>query len=416
MLLQMSPRRRLLPLLIASLLTVQGAQAAEGGWARFAVPKQLSDAYSEVELRAMLVIAGDGRCAADDCDAVRAFRARVGDIGGRLAAAAREAAPALGVDVPEFVFLVPEADELGLLSSATGTIVVFDGVRRIDADDTALAFLIARDMGHVLAGHHEENSATQLVISALATLALPVLNLLRGAAVTLSTATTLTATTAAATAATTVASMAGVHMLKSIYRPDQLREADGIALKLMETAGWRPAEIAESLARLALRLQDEGWGGEVLISKARLDMVAAGPPWPLPTPIADTAAQMSVAAADETVADVSAAAPLPPLPTAPPGDGALVAAKDLEPVFQPSTGRFVPAAFVSTTEEPPATKTRAKSAQTIRAVAARPGVKAAKKSVAKPGVRQRKLVARCRVGLPCPKTPRPVAKRALSVK
>lgn len=299
----MNSRQRLLPLLLAGLLaggcaTFGGSGGESGGGARFVVPKQLSEVYSEVELRTMLAVAPDAACTGTECDVAAAFRDRAARLGDRLAQAARESMPEGAAALPEFVLLVPRADEIGSVSSASGTIVLFEGTRALDFDETVLAFVIAREMGHVLAGHHDENSARQIVISVVVTLAMPMLNVLRGVAATLSTATTVTGTTLAATAASTVASMAGGRIVKAIYRPDQLREADLIALRLMAQAGWSPAEIADALHHVAGRLRDEGWGREMLGSKQRLDSLTAGPPWLLPSILTDATPLRSAIAID----------------------------------------------------------------------------------------------------------------------
>jgi Zn-dependent protease with chaperone function len=281
----MNPRRSRLPLLLPLLLAGCATATSDTGRSQFVAPRQLGAAYSEVELQAMLAFTPDARCADSACDEVKAFRARVGQIGGRLARAARELA-ASPTEVPVFQFIIPEKAELGTLSSAGGSIVVFDGVRELGGDDIVLAFLIAREMGHVLSKHHEENSATNLLVSAAVALAFPVANLLRGASATLSTTTALTTTSATATAATTAASMAGSRIVKSVYRPDQLREADAVALKLMHKAGWSIVEIDDALHAVAAKFRDEGWMSELQVSKARLDSMTAGPPWLMPSTLA----------------------------------------------------------------------------------------------------------------------------------
>lgn len=287
----MNLRRGCLTLLLAGLAAGLAGGCAttttETGRSRFVVPKQVSDAYTEVELRAMLMLVPESACADAECEAAEIFRSQVTQIGQRLARAAREldGAPA---DMPEFQFLVPAKTEQGTLSSTTGGIVVFDGLRRLELDEPALAFVVAREMGHVLAGHHEENSATSLMISVAATVALPVTAVLRGGYATLSgLMTALTTTSASATVATTAASLAGNRIVKGLYRPDQLREADTLALRLLHRAGWSPMEVADALHFAQPRLGDEGWLGELRLSKARLDSITAGPPWLMPSTIAE---------------------------------------------------------------------------------------------------------------------------------
>jgi hypothetical protein len=114
-----------------------------------------------------------------------------------------------------------------------------------------------------------------------ATLLFPVANLLRGAAATVSTTSAVASTSATATAATTAASMAGSRALKSLYRPEQAREADMLALAIMNKAGILPAEVADALLAVAPRLtRDDAWTQELLASKTRLDQITMGPPVP----------------------------------------------------------------------------------------------------------------------------------------
>lgn len=290
------PHPAVLPMVIASvLLGACATTTSQSGRTQFVVPKQVGAAYSEIELQAMLTLAPDSACAAKTidkaCEAAVSFRRQVQQIGSRLGRAARDLRGELGRPVPYFQVLVPAKEEQGTLSSAGGTVVVFDGLRALDFQEPALAFVVAREMGHVLAEHHEENSATSLMMSAAITLALPMANLLRGAAAVSTTAATATASTSvAATAATTAASVAGTRVLKSLYRPDQLREADMLALRLMVRAGWTPMEVADALQAAAPRLKEEGWMEELLVSKQRLDQITMGPPWLLPSTVADARA------------------------------------------------------------------------------------------------------------------------------
>lgn len=283
----MTTRRLALFLSLSVLVGGCASTTTESGRSRFVAPRQLGEAYSEVELRAMLALTADSQCKDKSCEAVVAFRHEVVRLGSRLAKSAREIKADLGGPQPNFIFLVPAKDEIGTLSNATGSIVVFDGLRQLELDETALAFLIAREMGHVISQHHEENSATSIGVSVAFAVLMPMAAVLRGAAATVS---ALTSTSAAATAATTAASVAGARIIKSIYRPDQLHEADVIALKIMNQAGWSAVEIANALQATGEKLHNEGWAGELLASKARLESMSAGPVWLPPTTVAEAGA------------------------------------------------------------------------------------------------------------------------------
>lgn len=280
-----SPRATALILVSALALGACATTTTEGGRSRFVAPRQLAEAYSEVELRTLLAVTPDAPCGDAACEAHQAFRNQAKRVGTRLANASREIRHELKGAHPGFIFLVPQKGEIGTLSSSSGTIIVFDGLRTLELEEPALAFLLAREMGHVINRHHDENSATSIAVSVAATLVMPMAALLRGAALTVS---ALTSTSAVATAATTAASVAGARAIKAIYRPEQLREADLAALKILNQAGWSTFEVAESLLRASHRLGDDGWMGELQASVDLLKGVAGITEWAYtPPPVAE---------------------------------------------------------------------------------------------------------------------------------
>jgi len=284
-------------LLLPASLVLGGCVATTGsGRTQLVAPQPVSAAYSEINLQRNLLLADSRACRPDTCAAVAAFNKQVLRVGERLVRAA--AAEARDRPIPRFDIRFLDTTEQSTASSAAGSIVVHGGVRELGLDDPALAFLLAREMGHVLGRHHEEDSATNLTFSVIGSLLLPVGNLLRGAAAALS-------ATDGIAAATTAASFLGATAAKATYRHDQLREADLLALQLTTRAGWSVDEVAVALAALAPRLKDEGWSGDLLASKARLDQLTAGPPWPLP---AEAAAAAPVAVS--VVASIQAPEPI----------------------------------------------------------------------------------------------------------
>lgn len=255
-------------------LLLGGCVATSGsGRTQIVAPSPIGAAYSEANLQRSLLLSETRACRPDTCGAVAAFNRRLLRTGERLMRAAAD--EAREQPIPRFDLRLLDTTERGTASSAAGTVVVHGGTRELDPADPALAFLVAREMGHLMAGHHHEDSATNLAFSVIGTLLLPVGNLVRGAAA------ALTAGDGIA-AATTAASYVGASAYKATYRTDQLREADLLALRLALRAGWSLDEIADALAAIAPRLRDEGWSGELLISKTRLDQITAGPPWPPP--------------------------------------------------------------------------------------------------------------------------------------
>lgn len=268
-----------------------GCVATSGsGRTQLLAPQDVGIAYSETELHGRLLFTAEHYCEGRDCEDAASFRREIRLLGGRLSQAARRLAPRLDLSPPQFAVSVPSKGEVGTLSSAAGSVVIFGGLRQVGFEEPALAFLIAREMGHVMSRHHEENSAANVMMSVAAALLLPVSNLLRGAAAILPTG-------SGATAATTVASMAGSSIIKGMYRPDQLREADHLALQLMIEAGWTPMQVADALHAAAPRLGGDGWMGELRVSKARLDQITMGPPWLMPSAVADAGATLTAVVA-----------------------------------------------------------------------------------------------------------------------
>lgn len=257
---------------LAALVLGGCASAPETGRTQFA-PATLapvSAAYSEVEMATRLAFAEDQACRGEECTGHYNFRRRVATVAARLEKSARTLYAESGSALPRFHTRVVQKSEAGSLSSAMGTVVLLDGLRAREAEDAALALVIAREMGHVIGRHHEENSATSIVISVLAQLVLPVANLVRG------TAAAIQGTAAAA--ATTAASVAGTRVVLATYRPEQLREADAIAFRLLAHAGWDAGDVARSGQVLAARLDDSAWSAAFRTAVGRFEPILAGPP------------------------------------------------------------------------------------------------------------------------------------------
>lgn len=236
-------------------------------------PSEISAAYSEMELQARLAVIPDASCQAKECEAIDTFRVRVERLGLQVSEAAYLLVEELSLDTQSFEVVVPGKDEIGTLSNASGSVIVFDGLRELELSDPALAFLIAREMGHVLARHHDENSATSIGISIAVAILFPVTNVLRGVEAAYATATT-------ASLASTAVSMAGSRIVRGLYRSEQQREADLLALQILVRAGWSARDIAAGLEAALPRLQGVGWMNELLETKAWLDPIAMGPPLP----------------------------------------------------------------------------------------------------------------------------------------
>ncbi len=279
-------RRALLCLLPAFVLTA--CATSPEGRTQLQPPAALrgfSAVYSEFDMHLQLVIAANAAsCRDEECAADRAFDRRILALGQRLADVAYRQHADLFLRFPRFEFIVADKADAGAASSAGGTVVIYRGVRRLDLDDAALAFVLAREMSHVIAGHHDENVATSVLVAVVAQILLPVLNIARGAAAAFSSSAASTAATTAAgsalttTAVASAASFAGSRALRASERPQQVREAETMAMKLLDVAGWEGREVSDQLQALRPSLPDEpAWTVELRESAERIASLMQGP-------------------------------------------------------------------------------------------------------------------------------------------
>lgn len=246
----------------------------------------LSAVYSEFDMQLQLVTAAAApRCQEAECVADRTFDQRILSIGGRLAEAAFRQHAELYLRFPRFEFVVADKRDPGAASSAAGSVVLYRGVRHLDLDDGALGFILAREMGHIIAGHHEENVTTSVLVGIAAQILFPVLNLpalIGGSAATTAAATSAasaTVSTVTTTAVASAASFAGSRALRATFRPQQVVEAEAIAMDLLAGAGWDGREVAEQMRALPPLLPDgPGWTEELHQSARRIASLMQGPP------------------------------------------------------------------------------------------------------------------------------------------
>ena len=263
------------PILICSLLGA--CSTSPYGRSQLTVPQPVSEVYSEVNMRLQLATTADARykCTESECDASEDFEMRVARLGERLADKAFELYPDLHERIGRFEFVTSDKAEPGTTSNASGTVVVFSGTRALELSDPALAFILAREMGHVIGRHHNENTATRIIVSVLAQVLLPVsglfhaLALLQGA----SSAAAASATTATATAG----SFLGSRAVIATYWPQQLAGADTIALTVLARLGYDPQETADALAEAERRLDDSSWPQDLRASSGHVAQIAQGP-------------------------------------------------------------------------------------------------------------------------------------------
>lgn len=254
----------------------------------------LSAVYSEIDMQLQLITAASHPpCAGVECELDRAFDLRVISLGERLARAAYRLYPELLERFPRFEFVVVDKAEPGSLSSSAGTVVIFRGLRRQNFSDEVLAMILAREMGHVIGGHHDENVAIAVGASVAAQFLFPVLgitNLLAGvlagtpivsAASGASGAAAATGATSAltSTAIASAASLVGGRAIRASYRPVQLSEAEVIALHVLAHASWDVRYVADRLEVAAQSMAEaDSWLGDLKGSAARVASLTQGPP------------------------------------------------------------------------------------------------------------------------------------------
>lgn len=195
--------------------------------------------------------AGDCQAPAES-SAVTRFVLQVERVAGVLQHGADELYPDLSQRIPglvqnRFDVYVVAGDEPGSASSANGRIALNSALGALAPYDEWLAFVIAREMGHVIARHHEENSAASIATSVILNILLPGSSLLKSAI-----------------------SAGGAGIAANSKREIQAPEADAIALELLSAAGFRLDEVALALRVESLPAGDGIWSQSFLASSGNL--------------------------------------------------------------------------------------------------------------------------------------------------
>jgi len=215
-------------------------------------PASITNVYSDIDMRLKLAVKPNEKaCNGDQCLANKVFDAQVQKLGVRLAASAYKAYPGLEKRITGFTFSMAEKKDIGIASNSTGKIVVFRGLQNLELSDDALSFILAREMGHVIGRHHNKNTTTKILFSVLASVVFPAATLLSASNV---------AAQATSTAVTSIASTAtsfiGSEVAISKIKPNQLMEADNIAIKVLENQSWDMTSVADML-----QFEDAGKNG-----------------------------------------------------------------------------------------------------------------------------------------------------------
>ncbi len=211
------------------------------------IPSGISDLYSDIDMRVRLSAKASAlACVAEECAENSAFDARIDVIGHYLSKAALMAYPQKRKVIDNFNFSVADKLEAGTVSNNKGQIVVFRGVQGLQLSDDALGFVIAREMSHVLAGHHVTNTSTKLIISALASVLFPAFAIIGASS---AAAQASSATTLISSAASTATSMVGSEVVMAQMKPSQLNQADEMARNIMEKNEWDMRSVESVLTQ-----------------------------------------------------------------------------------------------------------------------------------------------------------------------
>lgn len=252
------------------------------------VPAPISAVYSDVNMELKLITIADdrNRCTGPGWSAPGSIEERVGRLGPDLATAAFQLYPELRGRIERFDFIIADKSEPGTVSNSSGRIVILRPVNGLAPTDPALAFVIGREIGHVVAMHHDENTAASLIVSGLAQIFLPVANVARIIAKVFlsgSAATTAGASvTTAAGASVTATSFVGSQVLITSYRPKQRDESDQIALNLLARLGYDAPAVAGAFAGVNRKSPVTEWTSHLWASVDRLSAPLPGIPFALP--------------------------------------------------------------------------------------------------------------------------------------
>lgn len=217
----------------------------------------IGDIYSDIDMRLSLATkANEKPCVGDVCVTNQLFDARVKALGERLAQSAYTVYPDLKKKVPKFEFSVADKKNIGSASNASGKVVLFRGIQRLDLSEEATAFLLAREMGHVIANHHKSNAKTKLFFTVLTGVLFPAVSILSASS---AAAQATTATTLLTSAASTATSFVGSEVALSRIKPTQLTEADDVSIALLEHDGLSKVEIAQALEFIVENENSIGW-------------------------------------------------------------------------------------------------------------------------------------------------------------
>jgi hypothetical protein len=206
------------------------------------------------------------------------FHEQVRRISAGLEVAARDLYPEQSKHIGAFDVYVGNADDLSTMSSGTGKVSINAGFSKLNPTDDWMALVIAREMGHVIAGHHDSNAGASIAVSLLMNIIVPGSGLIKSAI-----------------------SLAGSQIASGSRHDKQTKEADDVAVKLLEAAGYTRKSVA-----LNLRLNPLGeevstsWAKDFRKTATQLTAVLPAMPEAAPATAVAAAALPQAAAAESS--------------------------------------------------------------------------------------------------------------------
>jgi len=244
---------------VAMLIGISACSTVPVGNRPRIVDVPLAAVQSDIEFSIVSVLRANSTCTEDlvcESDAGLAdslpFGLEAGQIAGALQKAALKLYPDRAWCTPKpsggcFDVYIVEGEEPGSSSSANGRIALNEGLGRWGAHDGVLAFVIAREMGHVIARHHEERSSVSIVASALLNFLIPGSGVLKS-----------------------LLSTGGARFAAESNRNVQAMEADSIAFHLLKGSGFHLRNISKSLVATPVSVDEGGWSKDFSRSAKRL--------------------------------------------------------------------------------------------------------------------------------------------------
>ncbi|MDP3512274.1 MAG: M48 family metalloprotease [Sulfuritalea sp.] len=235
-------------LVVAALLGMSGCATAPNQARTRMLDTPLASTHADISFsmstgaRQYAACEGESGCpTAADRDSGRRFALQVERVAGALQAGAQRLLPDLAQRAPglaggKFDVYVVEGDQPGSASSANGRIALTAALGARMPYDDWVAFVVAREMGHVIARHHEENSASGIVTSVLMNILIPGSSLLKS-----------------------LLSAGGAEIAARSKQEVQALEADLIAQDLLQEAGFRMRDIYLTLLLDPVKLDDGPW-------------------------------------------------------------------------------------------------------------------------------------------------------------